>query len=605
MTRHTPRWYQQEAVEAISDVIFLDKPVSPVAAIATGGGKSLVNAMLFERIVQYRPDARVMSLAPSMELIKQNAEEAFAYLSAALSAKIGIYCAGLNMRERLSQFTIGTPQSVSRQIQRFPRADFVIVDEAHVFSPEKKTAKRIIENIRAQNPDARFIGLTATPFTMKGVRPVPLTQCGLFDLKAFDATTGKNFNRLVREGSLATLVAPSVRFPQIDVSNIKTKDGDFDERTLAIEAMKVTHECVAVALQEAKERKHFMWFAVNIAHARMIYESLCTLGESAVIIHGELDKKERVTGVEEYLNKAHRHIVSVAMLTTGFNAPFVDCVVILRPTRSLLLFRQIVGRGLRPYTGKENTLCLDAGGNFSRHGPINADLDAGDSRSGLWECTESTIVAPGVKETLAQREASAIRFRVNSDKHRELDLRNVLNLAPSAPACGYWNDTEHLSCRQCGRWRQGYLHPRIQREIDRSDGIGSGYDIHDEGSVVLKDERCREVRTLSVLAQRVEPFGSSELKFTFETEFGEFGLSLDFERNAGNNKFYAFSRKYFEKATGRKIPNEAYRVLLQRETLLKPLDITLTKYEDGAVFLTEIRFNHADRIETFRYDPKF
>ena len=74
---------------------------------------------------------------------------------------------------------------------------------------------------------------------------------------------------------------------------------------------------------------------------------------------------------------------------------------------------------------------------------------------------------------------------------------------------------------------------------------------------------------------------------------------------AENNKFYAFSRKYFEKATGRKVPTEPYRVLLQREAIPKPIDITLTKYADGNIFLTEIRFIRDEKLESFRYDPNY
>ncbi|MGJ8503443.1 hypothetical protein, partial [Glaesserella parasuis] len=99
------------------------------------------------------------------------------------------------------------------------------------------------------NPKVRFIGLTATPFMMKGLKVVPLVQCGLFTSQVYDLTSGRNFNRLVREGFISPIVAPSIRFPQVDTENVKTKGGDFDEAALAQEAMKVTRECVSVALE--------------------------------------------------------------------------------------------------------------------------------------------------------------------------------------------------------------------------------------------------------------------------------------------------------------------------------------------------------------------
>lgn len=613
MTRLVPRWYQAEALESIMEALVTASNVNPLAAIVTGGGKALLAAMLAEAIQQRWPGSRVMTLAPSMELVKQNADEAIGYLPPALQARIGVYCAGLGMKERLAQFTIGTPQSVARQVKRFGKIDYCIVDEAHTFNPTMKTAKSIIDGLRAANPNVQFIGLTATPFAMKGLKVVPLTEWGLFDAQVYDLTTGRNFNRLVREGYISPVVAPAIRFPQIDTSQVKTKGGDFDEAALAQEAMKVTRECVRVALENAEDRKHFMWFAVNIEHAHMIDDALRDAGESSVIIHGELEKAERVEGVEAYLKKKHRHIVSVAMLTTGFNAKFVDCLVSLRPTRSLVLWRQIVGRGLRPYPGKENVLVLDAGGNFARHGAINADVGTGDSRVGLWECSDAVVETPFRRsetgEALAtpQRERSGIRFPINNPDQPEYDLRVALGLMEEgAPACGFLNDSHVMICRQCGRPRQGFLSPRQRRNAkERSIGDGDSYEIHDEESVVLKDEACQEKRTLEVHAMDVEPAGNSVLTFKYHTDYGPYALRLDYDRTTADNKFYAFSRKFYEKATGRKVPTEPYRVLLMRELFPKPLDITLTKYADGQIFLTEVRFVVNEKLESFRYDPNY
>lgn len=613
MARKIPRWYQAEAVAEIMGALQTAKNVNPVAAIVTGGGKSLINAQLIERIAQQWPGARVLCLAPSMELVKQNVDEAAEYLAPALVARLGVYCAGLRMKDRMSQYIIGTPQSVWRQIKRFGKFDFVIVDEAHTFDMSMKTSQRIVDGVREANPNAVFIGMTATDFRMQGLKVVPLTQCGLFNAKVYDLTSGRNFNRLVREGYLSPIVAPSIRFPQIDTEGVKTKGGDFDEVELARRAMDVTRECVQIALETAPDRKHFMWFAVNIEHAKMIENALRDAGESVVIIHGELEKTDRVDGIDEYKKKQHRHIVSVAMLTTGFNAPFVDCLVVLRPTRSLVLWRQIVGRGLRPYAGKDNCLVLDAGSNFARHGAINEDVSPGDSRVGLWECTEQEVHSPYPVHlpdgsTAPNREKSGIRFPINSPEQAEFDLRVLLGLMePDAPACGFLNDAEHMRCRQCGRPRQGFLSLRVKRaKQDRGVlGESDSYEIHDEDSVVLRDEVCREVRQLPVSDMIIAPEANSILNFAFDTEFGPYKLRLDFDRTTADNKFYAFARKFFEKATGRKLPTEAYRVLLQRELIPKPIDITLTKYEDSRVFLTEIRWLRNEQLESFRYDPKF
>lgn len=613
MTRLAPRWYQAQAVDAIIESITIADNVHPLAAVVTGGGKAFIKALVIERLLQLHPNARIMGLAPSMELIKQNSDEAIGYWPRALVQRLGIYCAGLNMKDRVSQIIYGTPQSVTRQVKRFGPFDFVLVDEAHTFNTAMKTAAAIVKGFREANPNVRFIGLTATPFMMKGLKVVPLTQCGLFTAQVYDLTSGRNYNRLVREGYISPIAAPSLRFPQVDTSDVKTKGGDFDEAALAQEAMKVTAACVRVALENAPDRKHFMWFAVNIEHAKMIHNALREAGESSVIIHGELEKGERVAGIDEYLSKRHRHIVSVAMLTTGFNAKFVDCLVVLRPTRSLVLWRQIIGRGLRPYPGKNNCLVLDAGGNLTRHGPVNAEITSGDSRVGLWECTDQVVMSPytprdelGNPLQTGAREKSGIRFPVSSPMD-ESDLRVLLGLMDKdQAACSYLNDVSDLCCAQCGRPRQGFLALRQRREkSERAILSDESYEIHDEESVVLRDEVCRETRTLAVHDMRVEPYGNSVLTFHYQTDYGVYSLRLDFDRATADNKFFAQARKFYEAAIGRKPPTEAYRVLLTRDLFPMPRDITLTRFEDGRVFLTEIRIVRDDQLFSFRYDPGY
>jgi superfamily II DNA or RNA helicase len=516
------------------------------------------------------------------------------------------------MKQRTEQITFATPQSFVNQARHFAHFDIVIVDEAHAFDLSTKTARKIVDVLKEKNPHVRFVALTGTDFRMQGLRVVPLSQCGLFNSKVCDYTSGRNFNRLVREGVISRITAPPVRFPQIDLDGVKTKGGDYDEAELAKRAMKVTGEAVDVALEVASERKHFMWFAVNIAHARMIHEALAERGESVVTIHGDLEKSERVDGIATYLKKSHRHIVSVAMLTTGFNAKFVDCIVCLRPTRSLVLWRQILGRGFRIYEGKFDCLALDAGGNFARHGAINEDRDNGDSRKGMWACSDQLTINPNAPkklngETVEPRERSAIRFPMHSVPD-EVDLRTILSLegADNEP-CLYWNDPEHLACRQCGRPRQGYLaviqkHARTAQNLIGDD---DSYLLHNEDEVTLEDAVCAQLVTTQVDDMVLTTHGNSQLRIDYSTELGPCKLRLDFDRTAQDGAYYAYTRKFFELATGRKLPGEPHRALLMRDLIDKPVDITLTKYQDSAVFITTIRFLRQGQLVSFRYDPQY
>ena len=607
MTRKNPRWYQAEAAEAVVTAIQTARNTHPIAAIVTGGGKSLIAAQLTEELIARHPTARVLMLCPSQELVTQNAAEAHAFLAPALAAQIGIYCASLNRKERQRKITIATPQSAWRQIRRFGPIDYCIVDEAHGFDLSLKSVKKLVEGLQEVNPHIRFIGLTATPFRQKGVKTVPLSQCGLFTAKVYDLTAGRNYNRLQREGYIAPILAPTVRFPQIDLSDVKTSGEDFDEKQLAEAAMKITDEAVSVALDNLDGRNHIMWFGVNVAHATMIRDTLARKGESVTLIYGDLDKHDRVEGIREFKERETRHIVSVATLTTGFDAPHVDALVLLRATRSQVLFRQIIGRGLRPEPNKTDCLVLDAGGNFARLGAINADREQGDSRSGLWECSAQTMEAPHSKGP--QRERSAIRFPAPSPAIDERDLRVVLALTgfdPSAGGCGYLNDPEHMTCRNCRRPRQGFITQTVKPSPrDPASGIGDSYDMHDEDSIILRDDLCVQTKTLPVHHTDVQPFGDSVLSFTFHTDAGEHTLRLDFDRRTADNRFFAQARKFWEVSTGRALSGEAYRVLLQRDLIPHPTEVTFTKFEDGLVFLTECRFVRDGELHTFRYDPAY
>ena len=616
-TRLVPYWFQAEACTSVMNALVQAENTHPIAAIVTGGGKSLIATMVAEQVIQRWPTHRVLILAPSMELVSQNAAEAAGYLAPALASRIGVYCAGLNMKQRTEQITFATPQSFVNQVRHFAAFDIVIVDEAHAFDLSTKTARKIVDGLKEKNSHVRFVALTGTDFRMQGLRVVPLSQCGLFNSKVCDFTSGRNFNRLVREGIISRIVAPPVRFPQIDLEGIKTKGGDYDEAELAQRAMKVTGECVDVALEVASDRKHFMWFAVNIAHAKMIHDALAERGESVVTIHGDLDRSERVDGITAYLKRAHRHIVSVAMLTTGFNAKFVDCIVGLRPTRSLVLWRQILGRGFRIYEGKTDCLALDAGGNFARHGAINEDRDNGDSRKGMWACSDQLTINPNAPkklngETIESRERSAIRFPMHSVPE-EVDLRAILALdgfgseAEGISPCGYWNDPEHLTCRQCGRPRQGYLSVIQKRARAAQNLIGSddSYLLHNEDEVTLEDAVCAQMMTTLVDDMALTPSGNSQLRIDYSTELGPCKLRLDFDREAQDGAYYAYTRKFFELATGRKLPSEPHRALLMRDLIEKPIDITLTKYQDSTVFVTEIRFIRDGQLRSFRYDPAY
>jgi superfamily II DNA or RNA helicase len=592
MAIKTARWYQAEAEEAVVRSLVSATGGNPVAAIVTAGGKSYIIARIIGRLLQYKPAARILVLQPDSRLTAQNHAEAEDYLG----QPCGVYCAKLGLRQRACQVTFGTPQSVANQIRSFPAFDYILVDEAHEFTESLKAFGKILAHTRTVRPDVRLAGFTATPYRMEGAKVVPLTEYGTFTHLAIDVTSGRNYNRLTAEGYISQIVAPPVDFPAIDLSGLRSKGGEYDESQLAERAQAITAEAVAKALEAARGRRHIMWFAVNIAHADMIGRELEALGEQVAVIHGGRDSKEQDADLQAFRERNCRHVVSVDMLTTGFNAPFVDALVLLVAMQSQIRFRQIIGRGLRVCEGKTNCLALDAGGNFLRLGAINAPLVDQDSRAGLWSCSDDDDGS-----TLGYTVASFVADLPD-------DLRDVLGLEVSE-ACGYLNDPEHLFCRQCGRPRRALLKLRTAAAApldDEDDGNPAPLEKHTEQDVVQQDAECLQSVTVPVAGQRVgRAEGDCAVGIIFETEDGqEPRLYLDFDRD-GDPAFFAMARRYYEIASGKRLPKATHRVLLMPGHFQQPESVTLTTYPDGSTYLTGALFIRDGKAHHFVYDPDF
>ncbi len=354
------RPYQQDAVAAT--LTHFRANTTPAAIVLpTGAGKSLVIAEL-ARLAR----GRVLVLAHVKELVEQNHAK---YCALGLDADI--YAAGLQRKERGGKVIFGSVQSVARNIADFITPfSLLIVDECHrIGDSDNSQYQQILTHLRTINPALRLLGLTATPYRLgKGWiyryhyhGMVRGNQDALFS----DCIYELPLRYMIKNGWLTPPQRLDMPVVQYDFSRLKAQDnGLFSEESLNKELARqkrITPQIVHQIVEFAAERRGVMIFAATVEHAKEVF-SLLPAGEAALII-GSTPTAERDALIHTFKRKAFRYLVNVSVLTTGFDAPHVDVIAILRPTKSVSLYQQIIGRGLRLAPGKTDCLILDYAGN--------------------------------------------------------------------------------------------------------------------------------------------------------------------------------------------------------------------------------------------------
>ena len=360
----TLRPYQQAAITSIYGY-FQNSTGNPLVVIPTAGGKSLVMAAFIEGVLKAWPDQRILIVTHVRELIAQNHAE---MLGLWPQAPAGIYSAGLGKREAQARILFAGIQSIHRRAQEIGHTDLVLIDEAHLIPSNSSTMyRRFLDGLKRINPALKVIGLTATPFRLDSGM-LHEGKNALFTDIAFEAPV----RDLIDAGYLSPLVSkqPATR---LDVSKVRTLAGDFIQRDLsaAVDKESITRAAIAEIIEHGRTRKSWLAFCSGVEHARHVAEEFGRRGIICRTIFGDTPKEERDAIIAAFKGGEIRALASMGVLTTGFNAPAVDLIALLRPTKSAGLYVQMVGRGTRLAPGKGNCLILDFAGNVRRHGPID------------------------------------------------------------------------------------------------------------------------------------------------------------------------------------------------------------------------------------------
>lgn len=359
------RYYQNDSVQSVFDY-FSQNGGNPIIAMPTGTGKSIVIAAFCMKVLELFPGQRIVIATHVKELIEQNHAKLLAIWP---SAPAGIYSASVGRRD-IAPITFVGIQTVAKRPQEFGHVDLLLIDECHLVGSGANTNYlQFIAGLRAINPHIKAIGLTATPYRL-GMGMV--TDGGIFSDICYDLTDRLSFNRLIAEGFLAPLISRRM-VTELDVSDVKKVGGEYVPGDLqrAVDKAPITSAALIEASKVGYNRKHWLVFAAGLTHADHICEMLNLMGIPSAVISGDMPRAEREQVLADYKSGVYRAVVNNNVLTTGFDFPGIDMIVMLRPTSSPGLWVQMLGRGTRPCEGKDNCLVLDFAGNTRRLGPIN------------------------------------------------------------------------------------------------------------------------------------------------------------------------------------------------------------------------------------------
>lgn len=358
-TGHHPtlRPYQLAAIAGVR-AQFEAGARSTLLVLPTGTGKTVVFAELARQTVEAKD--RVLVLAHRTELLEQAARKL---------ADVGIRASldqGASRGSHHASVVVGSVQTLrGARLERHPVDAFglVVVDEAH-HAPAAS-----YKSILGRFTRARVLGVTATPDRGDGK-----ALAEVFSSVAFSY----EMRAAIREKYLAPLRARRVTVAQLDLRDVKSHHGDFDQAALAkvLSDEKALHGVVSPLVQLAGARRTLV-FGVDVAHAHALTELLNRHREaSAIALDGSASRAQRAATISLFRQGRFQFLVNCALFTEGFDEPSIECIAMARPTQSRALYTQMLGRGTRlsPETGKLDCLVLDFVGN-SRHrliGPADA-----------------------------------------------------------------------------------------------------------------------------------------------------------------------------------------------------------------------------------------
>lgn len=356
-----PRNWQQKIIDDFPSITKQHRRF--ILKAPTGAGKTILASEIVERFYK---DKKIIVLCHRLVLLEQ--------LEAALGAR--------HVVRKLSVSDTGpafdgydillSTNMRAREVlaDAVPKADLIIVDEAHRVSPNGTGYKRIIDDFNANGkPDARFIGLTASPERRTGDQRDQLNL-------AFDAIIDcANIEDLISEGVLVKPVYRPHFVHDLDLDNIDVSSGDFPVAKLApaiIRSSMIDYAIWSYGEERLKlaGQPISAWFCADISVAEATLKRIRREGIEAAMVTAQTPIGERMELLASHERGDIEAMVSVGVLAEGWDNPRCNIIVHLRPTLSKVLWGQSVGRGLRSAPGKDRCVVIDVSSNWSTFGPV-------------------------------------------------------------------------------------------------------------------------------------------------------------------------------------------------------------------------------------------
>lgn len=358
------RDYQKQCVEKLLWAHQLEG--ADVAVLPPGAGKSLIIAELAHKL--NRP---ILILQPTKEILQQNYEKLCKYVD---ESEIGIYSASMQ-RKDIGFYTLATIQSIYKYPEKFQDFSTVIVDECHNIDP--KNLEGMYTSFFQQLKNVKVIGLTATPYRMALMyrHDEKLGLEAITTTKLINRMRPRFWHRFVFTVSHGELVEQGWLCPlrYIDKSVIYHNDiplnasrSEFDLEEFQKRIKDKTEEMMQALFFAQALSERVLVFCATVAQA----EEFQTYIKGSVVVTAKTKDKDREYITQEFKDGLIRMIFNVGVYTTGYDNPNLDCIVLARPTRSLALHAQMLGRGDRNAPGKKFCRVIDLVGNVKGMGRI-------------------------------------------------------------------------------------------------------------------------------------------------------------------------------------------------------------------------------------------
>ncbi|WP_119968334.1 DEAD/DEAH box helicase [Shewanella japonica] len=571
------RDYQQDSVDAAIKH-FKQSNDSAVLVLPTGAGKSIVIAEL-ARIAR----GNILILTHVKELVAQNAEKV-----GLLTQDASIYSAGLNQKKAVGKTVVASVQSAARAPEKFNQTfSLVIIDECHrVSNDENSQYWQLLNHLKKNNPRLKLLGLTATPYRLGlgwifrhhyhgkvGNTEKPIFEQCIFELP---------MRPLIKRGYLTAPKIFDGLSAQYDFSQVTPSEtGEYSQKEvddLLDHQGRATTAIIKQVVQLAEHRKGVLIFAATVRHAKEIMK---LLDDSAALITADTPHTVRDDIISRFKQQSLKYIVNVAVLTTGFDAPHVDLIAILRPTASVSLFQQMIGRGLRLAKDKEDCLVIDYAANGydlyfpevgqvksnSKSVPVQVHCPVCQFANTFWGIVDSD---GDIVEHFGRRCQGLVDTKQDTQQQCDFRFRSK-----SCPDCGAENDITARICQTC------------------------------QSTLIDPDKRLKQVLS----SQHHHLFKCQEMHLIeddkklivkyFDIDANEFKESFRMETPAQRRALYAIFIAPHSRTPGMKHPQfSSPQQVVEHQKKFKTPDLLLLKKQKHKWELVEKFFDYKGRFKT-------